>query len=135
MYIKLTNGKPEPYSIGQLRLDNAQVSFPQEPSLQTLAEYGVYPVTQTSAPEHGEKEVVEDAGYLQLADSTWVTAWRVRPMTEQELIELALRKDRQRQEAYQTESDPLFFKAQRGEGTMEEWRAKIAEIKSRFPKG
>jgi hypothetical protein len=32
------------------------------------------------------------------------------------------------------ESDPLFFKAQRGEATMEEWQAKVAEIKTRFPK-
>lgn len=39
-----------------------------------------------------------------------------------------------RQAAYQAESDPLFFKAQRGEATMEEWQAKVAEIKARFPK-
>lgn len=36
--------------------------------------------------------------------------------------------------AYINEADPLFFKAQRGEATMEEWNAKIAEIKARFPK-
>ncbi|MGV0998278.1 MAG: hypothetical protein ACOYBQ_03005 [Fluviibacter sp.] len=37
--------------------------------------------------------------------------------------------------AYIAESDPLFFKANRGEATMEEWLAKIAEIKARFPDG
>lgn len=36
--------------------------------------------------------------------------------------------------AYVNESDPLFFKAQRGEATMEEWQAKISEIKNRYPK-
>jgi hypothetical protein len=41
---------------------------------------------------------------------------------------------RYRQAAYMAESDPLFFKAQRGEATMEEWQAKVAEIKTRFPK-
>ena len=41
---------------------------------------------------------------------------------------------RQRAAAYVTESDPLFFKAQRGEATMEEWQSKIAEIKNRYPK-
>lgn len=41
---------------------------------------------------------------------------------------------RQRQLAYQSESDPLFFKAQRGEATMAEWQAKVAEIKARYPK-
>ena len=39
-----------------------------------------------------------------------------------------------RRAAYITEADPLFFKAQRGEATMEEWQAKVAEIKTRFPK-
>ena len=39
-----------------------------------------------------------------------------------------------RQAAYQAEADPLFFKAQRGEATMAEWQAKVAEIKTRFPK-
>ena len=39
-----------------------------------------------------------------------------------------------RRNAYIVEADPLFFKAQRGEATMEEWQAKVAEIKTRFPK-
>jgi hypothetical protein len=39
-----------------------------------------------------------------------------------------------RQQAYIVEADVLFFKAQRGEATMEEWQAKVAEIKARYPK-
>jgi hypothetical protein len=39
-----------------------------------------------------------------------------------------------RKAAYIAEADPLFFKAQRGEATMEEWQEKVAEIKQRFPK-
>jgi hypothetical protein len=39
-----------------------------------------------------------------------------------------------RRTAYIVEADPLFFKAQRGEATMEEWQAKVAEIKARYPK-
>ena len=42
--------------------------------------------------------------------------------------------DQQRQSAYQTESDPLFFKYQRGEATEQDWLDKVAEIKARFPK-
>lgn len=37
--------------------------------------------------------------------------------------------------AYRNESDPLFFKVQRGEATMDEWLAKIDEIRSRHPDG
>ena len=42
--------------------------------------------------------------------------------------------DANRHNAYVAESDPLFFKAQRGEGTMTDWEAKVAEIKARYPK-
>jgi len=37
-----------------------------------------------------------------------------------------------RASAYAAEADPLFFKAQRGEATIEEWQAKVAEIRSRY---
>lgn len=37
--------------------------------------------------------------------------------------------------AYREESDPIFFKWQRDEATKEEWMAKVAEIKARFPDG
>jgi hypothetical protein len=39
-----------------------------------------------------------------------------------------------RHSAYAAESDPLFFKFQRGEATQQEWLDKVAEIKTRFPK-
>jgi hypothetical protein len=35
--------------------------------------------------------------------------------------------------AYTAEADPLFFKSQRGEGTIEEWEAKVSEIRTRYP--
>jgi hypothetical protein len=35
--------------------------------------------------------------------------------------------------AYRQESDALFFKAQRGEVTMETWLLKVAEIKAQYP--
>ena len=42
-------------------------------------------------------------------------------------------QEQKRAAAYITEADPLFFKAQRGEATTDEWTAKVAEIKARFP--
>lgn len=38
-----------------------------------------------------------------------------------------------RRAAYVAEADPIFFMSQRGEATAEEWQAKVAEIKLRFP--
>ena len=42
-------------------------------------------------------------------------------------------QENNRAAAYRLEADPLFFKAQRGEATTDEWTAKVAEIKARFP--
>jgi hypothetical protein len=42
--------------------------------------------------------------------------------------------EEQRREAYTAESDPIFFRWQRGEATQQEWLDKIAEIKARYPK-
>ena len=38
-----------------------------------------------------------------------------------------------RSTAYRAEADPLFFQAQRGKATQQEWLDKIAEIEARFP--
>ena len=43
--------------------------------------------------------------------------------------------ERNRARDYAAEADPLFFKAQRGEATMDEWNAKVAEIRARYPYG
>jgi hypothetical protein len=40
----------------------------------------------------------------------------------------------QRRSAYQIESDPIYFQAQRGDTyTLDDWKAKVAEIDERFP--
>jgi hypothetical protein len=49
-------------------------------------------------------------------------------------IKAAEEAESQRKAAYIAEADPLFFKAQRGEATLDEWQAKVAEIKARIPK-
>lgn len=40
----------------------------------------------------------------------------------------------QRMSAYQLESDPIYFQAQRGDTyTLEDWKAKVEEINKRYP--
>lgn len=53
------------------------------------------------------------------------------PLTPDELNAFV---DAQRAAAYREESDPLYFKSERGEATREEWMAAIAAIKARYPK-
>ena len=43
------------------------------------------------------------------------------------------KNDQDRRNAYQTESDPLFFQWQRGEATEQAWKDKVAEIQARYP--
>jgi len=38
-----------------------------------------------------------------------------------------------REQAYKTESDPLFFRWQRGEATEQDYLDKVDEIRARFP--
>ena len=63
----------------------------------------------------------------------------VRPFTPEEIAAiLAKQPSREDQEAarraaYVVEADPIFFMSQRGEATLAEWEAKVAEIKARFP--
>lgn len=52
---------------------------------------------------------------------------------EVELEVATERAQAERRSAYLSESDPLFFEWQRGEGTEQAWLAKVAEIKARFP--
>ena len=75
-------------------------------------------------------------------DLEWLDANQTQP-TEAEItaevarltaLEPARIATENRRSAYIVEADPLFFKAQRGEATVQEWQAKVAEIKNRFPK-
>jgi hypothetical protein len=42
-------------------------------------------------------------------------------------------QEAKRAAAYNTEADPLFFMAQRGKATQQQWLDKIAEIEARYP--
>jgi hypothetical protein len=56
-------------------------------------------------------------------------------IAELEQAEPDKRAKENRAKAYAAEADQLFFKAQRGEATMDEWNAKVAEIRARYPYG
>ena len=60
LYLKAIDNVVEkyPYSLGQLRKDNPHTSFPRQPSLDGLAEFNMYPVTEvTPTLADGEKLV------------------------------------------------------------------------------
>lgn len=57
MFVKITNGQVDqyPYTVGDLRKANPNVSFPRNIPTETLAQYGVYPVTIAPAPEFNSR--------------------------------------------------------------------------------
>lgn len=57
MFVKITNGQVDQanYTIGNLRRDNPNVSFPKNISDELLAEYGVYRVVETAAPTYNAR--------------------------------------------------------------------------------
>jgi hypothetical protein len=139
MYIKLKNGKIDkyPYSLAELVKDNPNTSFPAEVTDACAAGFEVYPVILVDKPQVDHtKTVIEETPNLINGD--WFQDYIVVDATAEEIAarvqELNLNAQNNRAEAYRNESDPLFFKAQRGEVTEQEWLDKVAEIKARYPK-
>lgn len=86
-----------------------------EPSAEVLAAY----------PEGTVEVPLKPGANFDWDGFTWVATPELPPTKAEQ--------EAKRQAAYASESDPIFFMAQRGEATMEEWTAKVAEIKARYP--
>jgi len=137
MYIKLKDGKPEKYLVEQLRRDNPNTSFPKNLSNDLLADWGVFPVITTTAPEFDlltqyckEVEPLEIAG-------KWTQVWQVANKDQKEIensiINYNANQKELRMSDYSQYADPLYFKYKRNESTEQEWLNKIQEIKNKYP--
>jgi hypothetical protein len=102
------------------------------PDAQFLADNGCLGVTVWKPHDHATEKLVAVAPYI---EDNQVFTITVEAKTQEEIdADVAAQEavaKAARAEAYRTESDPLYFKAQRGEATMEEWLAKVDEIKNR----
>jgi hypothetical protein len=117
--------------------DNPQTSFPKNPTREMLESYGVYEVEQVDLPAYDSSTHRVEEGTPVQIENVWTQVWNVIALTPEEITQqqakYAAQVEAQRAEAYRTESDPLFFKSQRGEATHQEWLDKVAEIKARYP--
>jgi len=130
MYIKLKNGIIDkyPYFISQLKQDNKDTSFPAEMSDERLAEWDVFPVVPTDSPQIDYKQIVLEGTPVN-ESGVWKQVWTVQ---DKPLDEINATQESNRKEAYREESDPLFFKWQRGEIDKQVWLDKVNEIKQRW---
>jgi len=62
---------------------------------------------------------------------TWEAIQTARPAAEAAEANAIARTNRH--QAFVAEADPLYFAWQRGEATEEDWLAKCAEIRARYP--
>ena len=86
MYVLAPNQTVEkfPYSIGDLRKDNPQTSFPRNPGVEMLASYNVFPVVSTGAQYDPATQIATQDGCT-YTGTRWETAWTVRDKTAEEI--------------------------------------------------
>ena len=90
MYVKVNNGSIEqfPYSLGDLRNENLNTSFPSSMTDEQFAEWGVYPVTVTTAPSFDvATQNLSQSEMPTLINGNWEMTWSVTDKTAEEIQE------------------------------------------------
>ena len=75
-----------PYSLGMLRKDNPNTSFPKQPSAEDMAAFNVYPVTEAN-PTVGEGQRLAKTWTPTLVSGDWVLAHEAVDLTDAEVAE------------------------------------------------
>ena len=84
MYLKLKDGIiTYPYTIGELKSENPNVSFPQTITNEVLENFGVYPVESVEVTGDYTKNIVEQTPTL--SGSVYIQNWSVTDATEEEI--------------------------------------------------
>ena len=112
MYVKITNGSVDtyPYTVGQLRRDNPNTSFPKQVPTEILAEYGVYPVTENAVPDYDERSQKVERQSPALSEGGWSVSWSVIAKSPDEITEYDQRiAERNRFQRNQLLSDTDYF--------------------------
>lgn len=117
-----------PYTIGRLRSQNSNVSFPKMINDQTLAEYNVYRVDVSEMPVINDRtQKAARAVAPTLSGEKWVLNWIVSNKTVEEIASYdAAVADRVRAERNQKLSDSdwvVVMNAEAGTGVPTEWAA------------
>lgn len=78
--------KQYPYTIGQLKQANPNVSFPDNPSDTLLSTFGMQRVFFSTPPELTHTQVLEEGTpVFREEDQRWTQVWSVRDMTSEEI--------------------------------------------------
>lgn len=87
MHVKITNGTVDtyPYSVGQLRRENPNTSFPKQIPDEMLESYGVLPVTFADMPSINDRtQKTKQESTPSLVDGAWTLGWNTSSKTAEE---------------------------------------------------
>lgn len=130
MYVRVINGKAISYAIDNLFSEYPNVSFPRPLTPEFLSRYNIYKAYPSPVPEYNP--LTQNAilsGFINV-NGKWTQHWQVVDLPTD--VQIANIKNARAQE-YREVSDPLFFKAQRGEIDITVWESKVYEIKDKYP--
>jgi hypothetical protein len=87
MYAKLNNGQLQkyPYTLGMLRKDNHNVSFPKVMTDEIFAQFGVVRVTSTPRPEYDHTK--EFNVTAEQVNGAWVEKWVATDVSAEEIAQ------------------------------------------------
>ena len=90
MFVKTTNDQIDqyPYTVGNLRRDNPNTSFPKRVSDEMLADWGVYPVAKADMPNVDHTQNLTE-GQPALVDGQWQQTWVITDATPEEVSQRA----------------------------------------------
>lgn len=85
-HVKVTNGVAEDYSMGKLRRDNPNVSFPKRIPADVLAAFNVYELTFEEQPSFDpDTQTAYEKQTPVLENGQWVRKWVIQNKTAEEL--------------------------------------------------
>jgi|SRR5210317_1071417 hypothetical protein len=113
-YVKVTNGAVDqyPYTIGQLRRDNPNTSFPKVIDEATLNSFGVYSVVLASDPSFTEgTQRIQRASTPTLVDNAWTITKSIVDLTDDEITanteSIAMVERETRDDLLKSDVDPI----------------------------
>mgnify|MGYP006406237697 FL=1 len=88
LLVKINNGSVEqyPYSVGLLRRDNPNTSFPKQVSAADMASFNAYPVTEVT-PTVSDTQKLVKVWTPTLVDGEWVLAHEAVDLTSEDIAE------------------------------------------------
>jgi hypothetical protein len=119
-----------PYSVAQLKQDNPQVSFPSTIPEELMAEYGMFPVKQTTPPTVGFDKTVTE-GQPRLINGVWEQVWVTTNATNQEHLARVLNA---RASEYPSITDYLDGMVKGDVAQVEKYINACLAVKAKYPK-